>query len=304
MRLVPSVVKPLACVRTTKNSSLLQEIVEYLKNPDRFVRFGAKLPKGVLLSGPPGTGKTLLARAVAGEAGVPFFYRAGSEFEEMFVGVGSRRVRSLFQARPLSPRCPAPCCVHCLASACMRLRTRAERIVRVALATRRQHSGHHVHVFVHRPSQADMQAAKKKAPCIVFVDEIDAIGATRNSWGQDHSRKTLNQMLTEMDGFEENSGVIVMAATNLPEILDPALTRPGRFDRHVAVNIPDVRGREVRWPLLQECRRLATLLLRKALLVLQLVLQLVLRLGSGVSASTSTPQHATACSLCQSTLRC
>eukprot|EP00892_Ulva_mutabilis_P004899 jgi/Ulvmu1/2781/UM140_0011.1 len=161
----------------------LQEVVEYLKNPQRFVRLGAKLPKGVLLSGPPGTGKTLLARAVAGEAGVPFFYRAGSEFEEMFVGVGSRRVRSLFQA------------------------------------------------------------AKAKTPCIIFIDEIDAVGSNRRSW-ENHSRKTLNQMLTEMDGFEENSGVIVMAATNLPEVLDPALTRPGRFDRRITINAPDVRGRQ------------------------------------------------------------
>eukprot|EP01025_Chloroclados_australasicus_P038166 TRINITY_DN3912_c0_g1_i5.p1 TRINITY_DN3912_c0_g1~~TRINITY_DN3912_c0_g1_i5.p1 ORF type:complete len:836 (+),score=153.86 TRINITY_DN3912_c0_g1_i5:121-2508(+) len=160
----------------------LQEVVEYLKNPDKFTKLGAKLPKGVLLTGPPGTGKTLLARAVAGEADVPFFYRAGSEFEEMFVGVGSRRVRALFQA------------------------------------------------------------AKKKAPCIIFVDEVDAVGGNRKHW-ENHSRKTLNQFLTEMDGFEENSGVVVMAATNMPETLDPALTRPGRFDRNVAVPLPDVNGR-------------------------------------------------------------
>ena len=163
----------------------LQEIVEYLKSPDKFTRLGGKLPKGVLLTGAPGTGKTLLARAVAGEAGVPFFYKSGSEFDEMFVGVGSRRVRSLFAA------------------------------------------------------------AAKKAPCIVFIDEIDAVGGKRTTWeSSGGSRKTLNQLLTDMDGFEENSGVVVMAATNLPDFLDPALTRPGRFDRQVAVPLPDVRGRE------------------------------------------------------------
>lgn len=163
----------------------LQEIVAYLKSPDKFTRLGGKLPKGVLLTGPPGTGKTLLAKAVAGEAGVPFFYKSGSEFDEMFVGVGSRRVRSLFAA------------------------------------------------------------AKKKAPCIVFIDEIDAVGGKRTTWeSSGGSRKTLNQLLTDMDGFEENSGIVVMAATNLPDFLDPALTRPGRFDRQVVVPLPDVRGRE------------------------------------------------------------
>lgn len=163
----------------------LQEIVEYLKNPDKFTRLGGKLPKGVLLTGPPGTGKTLLAKAVAGEAGVPFFFKAGSEFDEMFVGVGSRRVRSLFAA------------------------------------------------------------AKKKAPCIIFIDEIDAVGGKRTNWeASGGSRKTLNQLLTEMDGFEENSGVVVMGATNLPDTLDSALTRPGRFDRQVVVELPDVRGRK------------------------------------------------------------
>ncbi|KFM24914.1 ATP-dependent zinc metalloprotease FTSH 11, chloroplastic/mitochondrial [Auxenochlorella protothecoides] len=162
----------------------LQEIVTYLKTPEKFTRLGGKLPKGVLLTGPPGTGKTLLARAVAGEAGVPFFYKAGSEFDEMFVGVGSRRVRNLFAA------------------------------------------------------------AKAKSPCIVFIDEVDAVGGKRTNWeASGGSRKTLNQLLTEMDGFEENSGVVVMAATNLPETLDPALTRPGRFDRQVAVPLPDVHGR-------------------------------------------------------------
>ena len=160
----------------------LQEIVAYLKNPDTFTKLGGKLPKGVLLSGPPGTGKTLLARAVAGEAGVPFFYRAGSEFEEMFVGVGSKRVRQLFSA------------------------------------------------------------AKKKMPCIVFIDEIDAVGTSRKAF-ETQSRKTLNQLLTEMDGFEQNEGIIVIAATNIPEQLDPALTRPGRFDRHVHVPNPDIGGR-------------------------------------------------------------
>eukprot|EP00249_Psilotum_nudum_P022121 c28385_g1_i1 orf=117-2852(+) len=163
--------------------SELEEIVEYLKNPAKFTRLGGKLPKGVLLIGPPGTGKTLLAKAVAGEAGVPFFYRAGSEFEEMFVGVGARRVRALFQA------------------------------------------------------------AKKKAPCIVFIDEIDAVGSTRKQW-EGHTKKTLHQLLVEMDGFEANEGIILMAATNLPESLDPALTRPGRFDIHVVVTNPDVRGRQ------------------------------------------------------------
>ncbi|PKA55910.1 ATP-dependent zinc metalloprotease FTSH 11, chloroplastic/mitochondrial [Apostasia shenzhenica] len=161
----------------------LEEVVEYLKNPGKFTRLGGKLPKGILLTGAPGTGKTLLAKAIAGEAGVPFFYRAGSEFEEMFVGVGARRVRSLFQA------------------------------------------------------------AKKKAPCIIFIDEIDAVGSTRKQW-EGHTKKTLHQLLVEMDGFEQNDGIILMAATNLPEILDPALTRPGRFDRHIVVPSPDVRGRQ------------------------------------------------------------
>ncbi|KAG9128752.1 hypothetical protein Leryth_021729 [Lithospermum erythrorhizon] len=161
----------------------LEEVVEYLRHPEKFTRLGGKLPKGILLTGAPGTGKTLLAKAIAGEAGVPFFYKAGSEFEEMFVGVGARRVRSLFQA------------------------------------------------------------AKKKAPCIIFIDEIDAVGSTRKQW-EGHTKKTLHQLLVEMDGFEQNEGIIVMAATNLPDILDPALTRPGRFDRHIVVPSPDVRGRQ------------------------------------------------------------
>lgn len=161
----------------------LREVVELLRDPEKFRRLGATVPKGVLLSGPPGTGKTLLAKAVAGEAGVPFFYRAGSEFEEMYVGVGARRVRSLFAA------------------------------------------------------------AKRAGPCIVFIDEIDAIGGSRRTLENQTSRKTLNQLLIELDGFDATDGVVVLAATNLADALDPALTRPGRFDRHVAVPLPDVAGR-------------------------------------------------------------
>ncbi|KAK3387522.1 peptidase family M41-domain-containing protein [Podospora didyma] len=161
----------------------LQELVDFLRNPDKFSNLGGKLPTGVLLVGPPGTGKTLLARAVAGEAGVPFFFMSGSEFEEIYVGVGAKRVRELFAA------------------------------------------------------------AKAKAPSIVFIDELDAIGGRRNSRDASYARQTLNQLLTEMDGFEQNSGVIILGATNFPESLDNALTRPGRFDRHVVVSLPDVRGR-------------------------------------------------------------
>ncbi|KAG0653034.1 Tat-binding [Hyphodiscus hymeniophilus] len=161
----------------------LQELVDFLKNPEKFSTLGGKLPKGVLLVGPPGTGKTLIARAVAGEAGVPFFFMSGSEFDEVYVGVGAKRVRDLFTA------------------------------------------------------------AKAKSPSIVFIDELDAIGGKRNTRDASYVRQTLNQLLTELDGFEQNSGVIIIAATNFPELLDKALTRPGRFDRNVNVGLPDVRGR-------------------------------------------------------------
>eukprot|EP00040_Diaphanoeca_grandis_P005499 m.33093 g.33093 ORF g.33093 m.33093 type:complete len:706 (-) comp16755_c0_seq1:122-2239(-) len=162
----------------------LEEVVRFLKSPEDFTRLGGKLPKGVLLTGPPGTGKTLLAKAIAGEAGVPFFYCSGSEFDEMFVGVGARRVRDLFSA------------------------------------------------------------AKKKSPCIIFMDEIDAVGGKRSAKDQQFVKMTLNQLLVELDGFGETDQVIVIAATNFPEMLDPALVRPGRFDTHITVNLPDVRGRE------------------------------------------------------------
>jgi cell division protease FtsH len=164
----------------------LTEVVDFLKSPDRFTAVGAKIPKGVLLVGPPGTGKTLLAKAVAGEAGVPFFSISGSEFVEMFVGVGASRVRDLFEQ------------------------------------------------------------AKKNAPCIVFIDEIDAVGRQRGAGmggGNDEREQTLNQLLTEMDGFEGNSGIIIVAATNRPDVLDSALMRPGRFDRQVTVDRPDYAGR-------------------------------------------------------------
>jgi len=165
----------------------LQEIIAFLKDPKKFTKLGGRIPKGCLLVGAPGTGKTLLARAIAGEAGVPFFNISGSDFVEMFVGVGASRVRDLFDQ------------------------------------------------------------GKKKAPCIIFIDEIDAVGRHRGAGfggGHDEREQTLNQLLVEMDGFESNDGVILIAATNRPDVLDPALLRPGRFDRHVVVPRPDIRGRE------------------------------------------------------------
>ena len=165
----------------------VQEIVDFLKNPKKFTNLGGRIPKGILLVGSPGTGKTLLAKAIAGEAMVPFFIISGSDFVEMFVGVGASRVRDLFAQ------------------------------------------------------------AKKNSPCIVFVDELDAVGRHRGAGlggGHDEREQTLNQLLVEMDGFESTEGIIVMAATNRPDVLDPALLRPGRFDRQVVVDLPDIRGRE------------------------------------------------------------
>lgn len=162
----------------------LKQVVEFLKNPLKFTKLGAKMPKGVLLVGPPGTGKTLLAKAVAGEADVPFIYASGSEFDEMFVGIGSMRIRQMFQS------------------------------------------------------------AKEQAPAIIFIDEIDAVGSKRNARDPQHSRMSLNQLLIELDGFSESTGVVVIAATNFPETLDKALLRPGRFDKHVHVPLPDVTGRK------------------------------------------------------------
>ena len=161
----------------------LQELVEFLKNPEKFSTLGGKLPKGVLLVGPPGTGKTLLARAVAGEAGVPFFFMSGAEFDEIYVGVGAKRVRELFAN------------------------------------------------------------ARAKAPAIIFIDELDAVGGKRNERDPAYVKQSLNQLLTELDGFSQDTGVIILAATNFPQLLDRALTRPGRFDRNVIVPLPDVRGR-------------------------------------------------------------
>src|SRR6187431_864698 len=165
----------------------LQEIIEFLKDPQKFQKLGGKIPKGVLMMGPPGTGKTLLAKAVAGEANVPFFSISGSDFVEMFVGVGASRVRDLFEQ------------------------------------------------------------GKKSAPCIIFIDEIDAVGRHRGAGlggGHDEREQTLNQLLVEMDGFDTQEGVIIIAATNRPDVLDPALLRPGRFDRQITVSLPDVKGRE------------------------------------------------------------
>jgi len=162
----------------------LEEIVEYLKEPEKFTRLGGKLPRGLLLTGPPGTGKTLLAKAIAGEADVPFFFASGSQFEEVYVGLGAKRVRELFEA------------------------------------------------------------AKKKAPSIIFIDEIDAVGGTRKLKDQSALKQTLNELLVQMDGFDENNGIIVIGATNFPEGLDEALLRPGRFDKHVTVPLPDVGGRK------------------------------------------------------------
>jgi cell division protease FtsH len=165
----------------------LQEVVEFLKNPTKFTRMGARIPKGVLLVGMPGTGKTLLAKACAGEAGVSFFHMSGSDFVEMFVGVGASRVRDLFEQ------------------------------------------------------------GRRNAPCILFIDELDAVGRTRGAGyggGHDEREQTLNQMLVEMDGFDTKDGVIILAATNRPDVLDPALLRPGRFDRRVVVDMPDVEERK------------------------------------------------------------
>ena len=171
----------------TEEKQEVAELIDFLKNPKKFQKLGARIPKGVLLVGPPGTGKTLLAKAVAGEANVPFFYISGSDFVELFVGVGASRVRDMFKE------------------------------------------------------------AKRSAPCLIFIDEIDAVGRERGTGlggGHDEREQTLNQLLTEMDGFGENEGIIIIAATNRPDVLDPALLRPGRFDRQVTINLPDAKARE------------------------------------------------------------
>ena len=173
--------------RSEEEKEETKEIVEFLKNPERFKNLGARIPKGILLVGPPGTGKTLLAKAVAGESNVPFYSISGSDFVELYVGVGASRVRDLFDT------------------------------------------------------------AKQHSPCIVFIDEIDAVGRQRGAGlggGNDEREQTLNQLLVEMDGFESNTGIIVLAATNRADVLDPALLRPGRFDRQIMVYPPDVKGRE------------------------------------------------------------
>jgi cell division protease FtsH len=173
--------------RASKAKEEVSELVEFLKDPKRFQKLGGRIPKGVLMVGPPGTGKTLLARAIAGEADVPFFSISGSDFVEMFVGVGASRVRDMFEQ------------------------------------------------------------GKKNAPCLIFIDEIDAVGRHRGhglGGGHDEREQTLNQLLVEMDGFDTQDGVIIIAATNRPDVLDPALLRPGRFDRQVTVSLPDVNGRE------------------------------------------------------------
>lgn len=195
------------------------EVVEFLRDPTKFQKLGGRIPKGILMVGPPGTGKTLLAKAIAGEARVPFFTMAGSDFVEMFVGVGASRVRDLFDQ------------------------------------------------------------AKKNAPCIIFIDEIDAVGRKRGgagfSGGHDEREQTLNQMLVEMDGFEGSEGVIIIAATNRADVLDDALTRPGRFDRQVTVDLPNVKGREQilkvhlkKVPLAEELTRCKLLVVRRVTLVL------------------------------------
>lgn len=193
----------------------LKQVVEFLKNPLKFTKLGAKMPKGVLLVGPPGTGKTLLAKAVAGEADVPFIYASGSEFDEMFVGIGSMRIRQMFQS------------------------------------------------------------AKEQAPAIIFIDEIDAVGSKRNARDPQHSRMSLNQLLIELDGFSESTGVVVIAATNFPETLDKALLRPGRFDKHVHVPLPDVSGR----------RRILNLFTRDISLAKDVDLSLVSRATPGFSGA-------------------
>jgi len=198
----------------------LEEIVQFLKDPKKFTRLGGRIPKGVLLMGPPGTGKTLLARAIAGEAGVPFFSIAGSDFVEMFVGVGASRVRDLFEQ------------------------------------------------------------GKKNAPCIIFIDEIDAVGRHRGAGmggGHDEREQTLNQLLVEMDGFESSEGVIIVAATNRPDVLDPAILRPGRFDRRIAVPRPDVTGREAIF-------RVHT---RKVPLAVDVDIEVLARMTPGRAAPTS-----------------